>query len=65
MPLNIVVVDMYDALTSTRVYRKAMLHSAAHESITKERGKHFDPVIVDAYLSREAEFRSTQATMGG
>jgi putative two-component system response regulator len=55
--------DVYDALTNTRVYRRAMLHSAAHEIIVQERGKHFDPVIVGAYLEREAEFRAARDSL--
>jgi putative two-component system response regulator len=57
------LVDVYDALTSTRVYRGAMLHSAAHEIIVRERGRQFDPVVVDAYLSREGDFRKTQEAL--
>ncbi|WP_246096543.1 HD-GYP domain-containing protein [Paenibacillus sinopodophylli] len=43
------IADVYDALTSSRSYRKAMTHEAAMEIILKERGKHFDPYCVDAW----------------
>jgi putative two-component system response regulator len=56
----VALADVYDALTSTRVYRPAMLHCVAHDLITQEAGKHFDPVMVDAYLSCEAGFQEIQ-----
>jgi len=44
------VADVYDALTSSRSYRKAWTHERACEVIKKDRGTHFDPVIADAFL---------------
>ncbi|NIK78148.1 HD-GYP domain-containing protein (c-di-GMP phosphodiesterase class II) [Paenibacillus castaneae] len=43
------VADVYDALTSSRSYRKAMSHESAMEIIVKESGKHFDPLCVQAW----------------
>ncbi|WP_241674786.1 HD-GYP domain-containing protein [Paenibacillus luteus] len=43
------VADVYDALTSSRSYRKAMSHEAAMEIILKESGSHFDPSCVEAW----------------
>ncbi|MGO4547659.1 HD-GYP domain-containing protein [Paenibacillus sp. 2TAB23] len=43
------VADVYDALTSSRSYRKAMTHEAAMAIILKESGKHFDPYCVEAW----------------
>ncbi|WP_419871142.1 HD-GYP domain-containing protein [Candidatus Pristimantibacillus sp. PTI5] len=43
------VADVYDALTSSRSYRKAMTHKAAMEIILKESGVHFDPHCVEAW----------------
>ncbi|WP_224724614.1 HD-GYP domain-containing protein [Paenibacillus vietnamensis] len=43
------VADVYDALTSSRSYRKAMTHEAAMDIIVKESGKHFDPSCVEAW----------------
>jgi len=51
------VVDVFDALTSNRPYRKAWTKDEALEYIRKERGKHFDPQVVDTffeYLQGEA-----------
>ena len=44
------VVDVYDALTSDRSYRKAWSHAKTAEHIRTESGKHFDPKVVDIFL---------------
>jgi PAS domain S-box-containing protein len=44
------IVDVYDALTSERTYKKAYRHASALESMKKERGKHFSPEIFDVFL---------------
>jgi putative nucleotidyltransferase with HDIG domain len=44
------VVDVWDALTSDRPYRKAWTHEAAITFIRSQRGKHFDPRVVDVFL---------------
>jgi putative two-component system response regulator len=44
------VADVFDALTTQRVYRSAL---PVHEAVTvlrNERGRHFDPAVVDAFL---------------
>jgi putative two-component system response regulator len=50
--------DVYDALTSKRVYKAAFAHEKAVEIIREERGKQFDPEIVDAFLDIEDVFRN-------
>lgn len=44
------VADVYDALTSSRSYRKAMSHDEAMAIIEQEQGKHFDPACVAAWV---------------
>jgi HD-GYP domain-containing protein (c-di-GMP phosphodiesterase class II) len=44
------IIDVYDALTSTRPYRQAWSKKDALKYISDEKGKHFDPDIVDAFL---------------
>lgn len=44
------VVDFYDALTMDRVYRPAFSHERALEMLVSERGKAFDPDIVDCFV---------------
>lgn len=50
--------DVYDALTTKRVYKEAYPHSMAREIILKGRGTHFDPETVDAFLAIEDRFIS-------
>lgn len=52
--------DVYDALTSTRVYKAAYKHEEAKELIIKERGGQFDPTVVDAFLRKELEFKESR-----
>ncbi|MBM4086125.1 MAG: response regulator [Planctomycetes bacterium] len=48
--------DVYDALTSKRVYKPAFTHDVARNIILNDRGKHFDPHLVDAFIDREEDF---------
>ncbi|WP_367846643.1 two-component system response regulator [Rhodoferax sp. WC2427] len=50
--------DVYDALISKRVYKRAFSHDEASAIILKGRGSHFDPDIVDAFEAIEAQFRT-------
>lgn len=52
----VALADVYDALTSKRVYKPAFEHLAARSIILKESGTHFDPDVVDAFLAAEDEF---------
>jgi putative two-component system response regulator len=47
--------DVYDALTSRRIYKPRFSHEVARESILEGSGTHFDPDIVEAFLRREDE----------
>lgn len=50
--------DVYDALTSERVYKKAMSHHNAANIIRDSSGTHFDPEVVAAFIAMEFEFRT-------
>lgn len=52
--------DVFDALTRTRVYKDAwpMIEAVAH--IREERGKRFDPLVVDAFEAELDAFTSIQ-----
>lgn len=54
--------DVYDAIISRRVYKDPIPHSAAVEIIKSESGKHFDPVIVAAFLKLADHFKSISET---
>jgi putative two-component system response regulator len=51
------VADVYDALTTRRVYKDAMPHDEAVAIILEGRSRHFDPDIVDAFAEITGEFR--------
>lgn len=56
LPARIVaLVDAYDAITSVRPYKPAFEHREAVRRIVVDRGKHFDPVVVDAFLKCHRE----------
>lgn len=46
----VAVADAYDAMTNPRPYRPALSHEQAVEIIRAERGRQFDPLVVDAFL---------------
>ena len=45
------VVDVFDALTTDRPYKKAWPREDALDLVRGERGGHFDPAIADAFLT--------------
>ncbi len=50
--------DVYDALISRRVYKPGMSHEKVVQIIMDGRGKHFDPDVVDAFLSLSDDFQA-------
>lgn len=50
------VIDVYNALVSERSYKRAHSHETAREIIKKSRGIHFDPLLVDIFLSVSDKF---------
>jgi HD-GYP domain-containing protein (c-di-GMP phosphodiesterase class II) len=54
----VALADVYDALTSKRVYKEAFSHHVAKKIIIEGRGTHFAPDVVDAFLAHEEDFRT-------
>jgi putative two-component system response regulator len=52
----VALADVYDALTSKRVYKEAIPHARCVAMIKEGRGTQFDPGIVAAFLEIEQEF---------
>ncbi|TAN49884.1 MAG: two-component system response regulator [Betaproteobacteria bacterium] len=52
------VADVYDALISRRVYKPPFPREQAVAIVRAGRGQHFDPLMVDAFLTIEAEFHA-------
>lgn len=50
--------DVYDALVSQRVYKDEWMHDDAVREIVANKGTHFDPFVVDAFLAAQSEFIS-------
>ena len=48
--------DVYDALASRRVYKTSYNHDMVRAIIMQDRGTHFDPRLVDAFLEVELKF---------
>lgn len=57
------VADVYDALTTRRVYKPPMPHDQAREIIREGRGRHFDPDVVDAFFAIEPGIREVAARL--
>lgn len=49
-PHIVAVADAFDAMTSTRSYRKALSQETAFEELRKNSGKQFHPRVVDALI---------------
>ncbi len=69
LPARIVALaDVYDALTSVRVYKNAFDPEVAQSMIVEQTGRHFDPVIVEAFNDRKDNFllvsRQTETVEG-
>ena len=47
------IVDVFDALTSDRPYRRAWSYEKAYQYIELQAGKHFDPEIVKVFLTNK------------
>lgn len=48
--------DVFDALVTRRVYKEAIPFYMAKEIIVAERGRHFDPDVVDVFLENFDDF---------
>ena len=48
--------DVFDALSSERVYKTAFDRETCRKIIAEESGKHFDPRIVEVFVKKEDEF---------
>lgn len=54
--------DVFDALSTDRVYRKAWSIPKTVTYIREQRGKHFDPQLVDIFLNNLQDFLTIQET---
>ena len=54
------IADVYDALISERPYKPAFPHEKAVNIIFQDRGKRFDPKLVDVFMSIQDRFEEIQ-----
>lgn len=65
LPARIVALaDVYDAVTSVRIYKPAYSPEEAKVMIDEEYGTHFDPAIVDAFHATEDLFLDVVLSSG-
>jgi len=60
----VAVADVYDALTSKRVYKAAYCHDVARSIVLEGAGSHFDPAVVQAYRDCERQIVAIAARYG-
>lgn len=58
------VADVYDALSSHRIYREPMSHEEVCEIIIAGREKQFDPIVVDAFINVRDKFYDVAQEIG-
>lgn len=56
----IALADTYDAMTSTRPYRKALPHEVAIQEIKRCSGVQFDPELAEIFVANEAEIKAAK-----
>jgi putative two-component system response regulator len=56
----VAVVDFFDALTMDRCYRPALPDAVALQMLAEQRGKAFDPDVVDAFLAHADEMMAVR-----
>ncbi len=57
----VALADVYDALTSKRVYKPPCSHEESRAILIRDSGKHFDPEVVEAFLEEEEAFMRIRA----
>ena len=51
----VAVADVFDALSTKRPYKPAFPTDRCFAIMEEERGTHFDPVVLDAFLARRQD----------
>jgi putative two-component system response regulator len=58
------VVDVYDAVHARSLYQPSLPHQETVDFIIKGRATHFDPDVVDAFLTVSKAFETVSGTPG-
>jgi putative two-component system response regulator len=57
------VADVFDALSTSRCYKPAFPLQECFEIVASERGRHFDPQVVDACFAARDQFEATYRSL--
>ena len=60
----VAIADVYDALTSVRPYKQAWTAEQTHDHLLEQRGKHYDPVLLDLFLACTDEISQIRQVFG-
>jgi putative two-component system response regulator len=60
----VAIADVYDALRSKRPYKAPMPHERALDIIASEKGKHFDPYVVEAFMKQAQTIQQISESLG-
>ncbi len=61
----VAVADVYDALSTKRVYKDPLPHAQCAAMIKEGKGTHFDPAVIAAFCEIEAEFQEIAQRYAG
>jgi len=56
----VAIADVFDALTSVRPYKRAWSEEEAVDYLVQQKGKHFDPALVDLFIAQLPAIRSVR-----
>ena len=59
----VAVCDVYDALTSQRIYKAAIPHDRARDLILAGAGQHFDPTVARVFTEQAGEFQRVRSRL--
>ncbi|MFC5461066.1 response regulator [Massilia niabensis] len=56
----VAIADVFDALTSVRPYKRAWSEEEAVDYLVQQKGKHFDPALVDLFVAQLPAIRTVR-----
>ena len=56
----VAIADVFDALTSIRPYKRAWSEQEAIEHMVQQKGRHFDPALVDLFVAQLPAIRTVR-----
>lgn len=60
----VAIADVYDAMSSKRVYKEAVSHRQCVEILRHEAGRQFDPQLMEVFLEIEPAFKKVARQLG-